>query len=513
MDHNKRRSFLNFTNLGCNFRFESFNRSEINRFFLCYIASIILLIILSHNGPSIWKEEIITKDVSLHTQEAVIQAQVSEIESVNRPLIVYARIENIRKEAVIEQAEFDVQVYGLYPLKDYENPQKQKKKHFGTSTNLQVNEPVLLSSGSRTKTIACPVSANCTDIRLIREQNIRYSSYFVIIKIKRTFDVSFFKSIHIVFHHRNYDLTMFEIYFRFLLLISSCALLAYLTKECQHISLKSLKREQIWVVILVITLIFYNNPLAPLSLLLSSPLYDIIDATTSALLICELLLYVLCAMDNFTKTQSKIKFQKFYSRKIIFVSLCFFTITFPYIYDRLTLHNNMQFHTIYDFPGIKTVAILMGLLFIFYFLWFLKLLRQGIKNTNQSEMYQIKFFLGLCFVVFFVLMVIFFGRISAQFNQSTLAHLSTYIVFNSFIFFVSIAYLPPKQHNQIIAKKKNIQLDPFLDQEQINTTEITNQPNFLQTTENSDENIEVVLSLDENIESFKSSSKSNLKND
>ncbi|KAJ6243901.1 transmembrane protein [Anaeramoeba flamelloides] len=417
-------------------KYERWSIKKLIAFFFTFLCLTLIFTIITYNGPEVWSEETQSFEVKDTFAKKEMDITIENLEPINRPLVLSVRMNNKEDMTIRAPVKFNIQVYGLQP--------KKNEKIDENSDDNEEEEGVLLSSSERKRIIGCQAKKVCGDTRLIREPNIRYTRYRIKIVMMRAFERAFFTDYELVFKYKRKELATFELYFRYAFLLTSCALVIYITWKTQGIPFKAYSTGQKWTAYLLPILILFNNPFSPFVIFPTTITPDIFDALFSTFFISVLLLFILCMIDNIRAPIESRSFRKFYLPKIVLVGIGFFIVNIVYIYDRITLPDDLQFRSIYDWAAIKAIAILLTVLFVVYIIWMiLAIMITWYKvKDNKKVAFKFKFFIILTSLVLIFFILLFFVRISAKTQNTTVSHLSSYILFNFYVYFLTYAYLP-----------------------------------------------------------------------
>ncbi|KAJ6255603.1 transmembrane protein [Anaeramoeba flamelloides] len=417
-------------------KFENFNLMQFACYFFFYLLVVIVSLVITSYGPSVTKNSVQTKNVNPKSYEWIIEREISNLERLNQPISSSIQLENTKDLIVSANVFLTVKVYGL--------PKDSKG----------VVKPKLLSNSTHKRKIFCKAKAKCVPIRLMEEPFLRYDSYRVNVLMKRNFTTNFFTKITINWKIRNTKITIFETFFRYSYLMASLIIILITTRSCKDIPSGLFSTEQKWIAYLLPCLVLYNNPFSTLSLFIPSPANDIFQALVSLLFLHLLVLFVLCLIDNHRVPLLQRKWYKFYLPKILLLTISFLSIFIVYTKERLKREEDMLYTSISDFSGIKHIGVLLILIVIILIIWlFAGSIITYIKLKKiQTQMKKFKFFVAINFFTFIIFAILFFIRVGGRKNNTTGIYLSTYTVFNFYIYFLVLAYLPSKQFKSKIHK-------------------------------------------------------------
>ncbi|KAJ3451104.1 transmembrane protein [Anaeramoeba flamelloides] len=305
-----------------------------------------------------------------------------------------------------------------------------------------------LTVSKRKREIKCYSRSNCTSIRLLHESKIRYRNYRIVVKFKQQFKIDFSDQVYFQFQYHSSD------------------------------------------------------PLSPLSLISRSASSDIIDVFCSLTFISFIFLYILCVLDATGKSKSSRQTIKFYLPKIILIIVPFFLVLILYVADRINRKDDLQFFTYYDFPHLQTIAIVLIIFLLIYIFFVLYLIissctRVAADDRNKK---RLNFYLSNVVLMLISFLIIFISSASDKVKNTPLHYLSNYIIFNTFIIFLTYGYLPSKDYLRKIKRLQISKLDLNVENDINNNINKENIQNVTFNLSNEFSNTDEI-ELDQNIKS------------
>lgn len=131
--------------------------------------------------------------------------------------------------------------------------------------------------------------------------------------------------------------TELEVVFRFLFFVLTFAVLIFFGGNLRKYPIQDWSMEQRWICMLLVLLIFYNNPLFPLTLTSSTLFAGILDAIFQSTFLFALLAFWLCTLHGLRQTR---RTWKFFLPK--------FLIVFPMWLSALTMEITQEFNEVRD---------------------------------------------------------------------------------------------------------------------------------------------------------------------
>ncbi|KAJ3423695.1 transmembrane protein [Anaeramoeba flamelloides] len=415
---------------GMEMNYQTFNKKKYIIFFALFCTSLVLLLVINYNGPEIYISQKFKSRTDPRFTVHGVSGEIDDLQKENKQIYAGIRFHNMLDHEMQGKALLHTQIWGVF------------KKN-------RVEKAILISNSTHKRTIDCKSSSDCKDIIVMRERNIKYPTYRVLVRIKPLYDAEFSDTIFLIFSYLNPEIKKFEAIFRYLYLAISFAFLIY-----GAVTLRKLKRnlftdEQKWVLLLLLPLlVLHNNPFSILSLYSASATYDIFDVLFTTTFIFAFLLFVLCYIDGARYKYKKKSFKNFYLPKIILLGTGYLSSNILYIKDRLTIKQDLQYISISDIPGIESIVLLLLFMFIAYIVWIIVSVMICFVQLNK-ESYQfkkLKFLLSMLSIIFLVFFIIFLIRISGKIIRKTGIYLTSYTTFNVFMYFLIYAYFPTKNY-------------------------------------------------------------------
>lgn len=171
------------------------------------------------------------------------------------------------------------------------------KLHIHNEKNKEINEH--LEYFNRSRTLHCK-NENCDDLSLFHLDYLHSDRYLVDLRIL-DLDNSTINFKDIVFNFKTYNpnFTKFELWTRFIFLIITFIVLVIFSNSLNKYAFKDWTIEQKWVFVLLRGLVFYNNPLFPLVVLVDGWIPDILDRLFQTSFLCSILLFWLSIYHGF----------------------------------------------------------------------------------------------------------------------------------------------------------------------------------------------------------------------
>ena len=208
----------------------------------------------------------------------------------------------------------------------------------GLNKDLKKGDIIGYRKHNRTRTLQCS-GLNCNTIIIMHLGYLPDSVYLVNASFLGFDHYSYtIKDLKFTWATYNSAFTQLELVFRFLFFLLTIGVLIFFVHSLHKYPVLDWSMEQRWVVILLILLLLYNNPLFPLTLS-SSPLFaGILDSIFQSTFLFSLLMFWLCALHGLRQTKRHLV--RFYLPK--------FTLVFTMWLSALTMEITQQFNEVRD---------------------------------------------------------------------------------------------------------------------------------------------------------------------
>jgi len=250
--------------------------------------------------------------------------------------------------------------------------------------------------------------------------------------------------------------TEFELAFRFAFLLSSIVATCFFTKSMRRFSVLDWSLEQRWMVILLVFLVFYNDPFYPITFLSNSSFPVLLDGILQATFLCILLLFWLSVYHGIR--QNTRRFVPFYLPKLILVScLWIFAVALSSTRIVQEFRDPMYNMTIdmTQFTIFRLIFFTVGILYILYLIFLIIRAFGELRNMPYFDV-RLKFMTVLMLFVVSASIVIttirfgsgiieenFVPELASRFKNSV-EFLSYYALINFYLYTMAYVYSPAK---------------------------------------------------------------------
>ncbi|XP_043270978.1 transmembrane protein 181 isoform X2 [Venturia canescens] len=172
---------------------------------------------------------------------------------------------------------------------------------------------------NRTRHLKCE-RESCEELVVAHLGSLDYSHYIITVRFHGL------ESFHqrylirdLTFYFKNYNpaFTQIEIWFRLIFLLSTFIVTCWFGHSLRKYPMQDWSIEQKWVSILLPLLIFYNNPMFPMTFLVNSWVPGMLDAILQTTFLCAILMFWLCVYHGLRQNERRLL--TFYLPKIVVV--------------------------------------------------------------------------------------------------------------------------------------------------------------------------------------------------
>ncbi|XP_022290113.2 transmembrane protein 181-like isoform X1 [Crassostrea virginica] len=328
---------------------------------------------------------------------------------------------------------------------------KSDQELLSASKNPELNS----QTHNRSRILRC--SHKCNDLILLHLGYLDFSRYIITIHFYGLEGTKFHFS-DIIFHFKSYNtsFTNTEIWIRFTFLFFTFIVTCVYAHSLRKFSMRDWSFEQRWITLLLPLLIFYNDPLFPLTFLVNSWVPGMFDAIFQASFLCALLLFWLCIYHGVRQTDRR--FFKFYLPKLLVVGLIWISaVTIASWQEYNELQDPTYFYRLdtTNFTGFKIFFFVVGGLYLLYLLYLLVRAYAELRSMPYFDL-RLKFMTFLMLIVLSISIAITAMRFgSAALQDNFVAEISTnyensiefvafYGLLNFYMYTMAFVYSPSK---------------------------------------------------------------------
>eukprot|EP00002_Diphylleia_rotans_P008246 TRINITY_DN1798_c0_g1_i2.p1 TRINITY_DN1798_c0_g1~~TRINITY_DN1798_c0_g1_i2.p1 ORF type:complete len:502 (-),score=71.21 TRINITY_DN1798_c0_g1_i2:955-2460(-) len=373
--------------------------------------------------------ETLCEGTDLSKKDEMFGALVSNLDKFDRELIVEVEFENknYTAAAINEKVLIDIILIG------------------GQSPGGQGQ---ILNKGddySYEKTVKCSRgNKRCNSVELLHITFIEYKYYTITIVMNE--DNPWIGNAYFTFKYVNAEYTVFELWFRIIFLLTSIGIFIWFIKKMKQVSSYEWTLEQKWMVLLMIGLIFLNNPLYVFTITTDHIFPYVINNMFMFGFLATLLTFWLCLLDAMSKSSTMRTIQHFYAPKVLLVGILWVFAVAAYSLISKYRNDDPRYS-----PGddVESVKALLAIYFIFvaiYIIWFGYLVYKALKEIQyiQHMRMRVRIFLGLTIAVVLITIIGMIAGAVDSVNNNAASFLIYFCLFNTYIWLMIHLYSPAK---------------------------------------------------------------------
>lgn len=300
-----------------------------------------------------------------------------------------------------------------------------------------------------------PDCQRCTPLLLAHESFITNSTYNIVFKIANPQAASWHLFDDVLAVQSKYiysrkEFTFFEIGFRYFMVFCSVTVtIFYWSSVRMYLPWNEWALEQKWTLILLVGLVFCNNPLFYLNFFFSTWIWPFLNVV---FMCAYLLLYMLCILlfsDNLYKRRHRVSNAAFYYPKLFLLSIMGLLALWSFITTRLAQKDDIAANDLknVEVHGVEAFKIAVGVLVGIYFLWLFFLIGRVIEQWQQDSMSfttrRVKFlWLWAVLILAFVVAGLYEMVLQHNENLNAMEFVAFMAVFNLFPYLLAYFYFP-----------------------------------------------------------------------
>ncbi|KAJ6240484.1 transmembrane protein [Anaeramoeba flamelloides] len=405
------------------FRFTTWTKKKFILFFFCFFIITWTFSSLNLEGKYINK----THEIESPSQKQIIDLDITNLHRLNQELIVKASLKNNLTIGVFTPIEFTVLLYGSNP----------------TNGN---DQWVLLQNSTNQRNVTCEKKSLCDSNTLVHENYIHYTNYKTEIVIENLIDWQFYNLVEIEYNYVSKYLTYFKLFFQYILVMILITWTGIYFYKLRDVEFKNLPLEQKWLIIMLVSLIFFNNPLHPVTLLSSSLFWRTISLIFTSIFFIELFGGWLCVLGGFRTP--KRHFRGFYLPKFLLLGLIFILFLSLLIWRENHSINHPKYESVTSIPSYCAFRTILTILFVYYWLWAFYSLTGSYSHVKQIKKMELKrrfmFFVIIGTIPFFFTFQVLFTILYSKDTYSPIEFMAVFFMYNFYLLGYSYACLPNK---------------------------------------------------------------------
>ncbi|RNA21546.1 transmembrane protein -like [Brachionus plicatilis] len=298
----------------------------------------------------------------------------------------------------------------------------------------------------------------CDVFNILHLDYLHNEKYHLKLKFLSIDDLENFNIENFLFKFNSYDpsFTKLELWYRFSFLFITLIVLILYNNSLKKYSLRDWSIEQKWIFILLRSLIFFNNPLLPLIVLVDSWIPHLLDAIFQSTFLALLMVFWLSIFHGFRHNDRN--FTTFYIPKFVIVFSIWLISLFLLLWQQFRSLNDPSYNLSIDENYYFVFRILLFFFLVVYLLFLLYLMVRAVAELKKMPYFgiRIKFASIMMLIVIFSLLIIALMRLkSDSFKQSlfenftknyrnTTEFCALFSIINIYMYTLAYVYSPAK---------------------------------------------------------------------
>ncbi|KAL7720804.1 Wntless-like transmembrane domain-containing protein [Entamoeba marina] len=288
----------------------------------------------------------------------------------------------------------------------------------------------------------------CNSFLLYTEPYISYSNYLIVLTITEssltTTDIG---QLYLILSTVPMSYTYFELCWIIVFIIFSCFIFIAFMFLHRRKSYKQWTYEIKWTFILLIGLLFQNNPIYAYDYAFGLFMFSFYNTTVTSAFCILLLLYILITFDYYRKGKGTKKL-KYWIPRTIFFMLFFLSVLVLMVYNQSIGLVDPYYEALRDIPNIVLAVIALGFIILYVF-WLLFCLVRACsegkklgKTKRKLRIFGVLTMVSLALYLMLILLIFFYGY------QETAPIYLTSIAYVNFFCAILVLLLLPTTHKE-----------------------------------------------------------------
>lgn len=434
---------LKYTDLGMSvkMRLYSLEKRHILSVFLCFFAAFFTAINIGLFGPKM-----------LNTISTSVASKSNDINLKTGPFVFVTPLLNkfhqklwITGKPIISASKEEFSKKFFLNIHLYKN--KENLDRISSPTKFY----------NRSRNLHC-INEACDLFNILHLDYLHVEQYTVELRLYNLNDINGINIKDFIFTFNSYNpsFTRLELWFRFFFLICNFIVIIIYTKSLKKFSVRDWSIEQKWMFILLRSLLFFNNPLFPLNVLVDSWIPHVLDALFQSTFLSLILVFWLSVFHGVRHNDRN--FLTFYVPKFLIVFLIWSLSLILLLWQQLNAFDDPTYNLTMDESSYGVYRIIFLIISIIYILFLMYLIVRACAELRNMPYYdvRIKFSMALMFVVVLTLSIIGILRYQTEpFRQSLFENFTKnyrtsvefcaiFSIFNTYIYTLAFVYSPAK---------------------------------------------------------------------
>ncbi|KAJ3444357.1 transmembrane protein [Anaeramoeba flamelloides] len=433
---------------------DDWSKKKVTILFLVFVCILFLSIIIGIFGPGSFIKRQLHFKLVPDKKSVRCSVAVLSLSRLNKELQISATFSNKKNYGVMTKVQIETQLMGNM---------SSSKSDLYNWTNL--------SNKTHTRTFECEPLKNCTSHQLVYQPYLNYNNYKLVANFDFEYLGEIFEEIYFNFLFVNVNIVNYEIYLRYSFVLIQLLFMAYYMWITKGHSFRHFNIKQKYTVVLLILLLFFNNPLFPVTAFDHTLFFRVFDAIFKITFQMVLFFYWLIIIESYRITKTKRKYLKYYLPRVSILVLIWIirVIIYSVVWNRDM--NDPQTEEKTDISGFSAAWITVFVFESIYFFWLFYasirtisyLTRKIIPSPSEDEQKNLDkektsffFFFFTSFIIFNIILIVYSFIIIPKFQSNSLKTTLVYVSLNAYIYFLAIAYTPQGILKKFSTKNKTI---------------------------------------------------------
>jgi len=299
-------------------------------------------------------------------------------------------------------------------------------------------------SSSTLRAFSClsETTRNCSEVTILHIPFLYYPEYMANVTIQQGSDHPVISGTgQIIWTIYNDQFTLFEIWFRFVLLLITLIIYFCFAMSLRKTRFRDWSIEQKWLWFLLACLIGFNNPFFAFSINYASPFLSFFDVFNQSNFIIFLMFYWLAVFHGIRVASQQRYFCGFYLPKLLIVGFLWFALVGVDTWERLHQLDDPTYKTAQEIPGFKFFQATFGIFLVIYLFYLAYHIFRAAGDLRSLPFLDVrfKFLVGFTFFVLSCCLGAVFGSVFLEYDIAT-SYLAFYILFNTYVYVLAFAY-------------------------------------------------------------------------
>jgi len=452
-----------YTDLGASvkMRLYSLQKRHILIVFLCFFGSFFLALNVGFMGSNMLS----TISTSVANQSKTINLKTGPfifvtpyLSKFHQKLWITAKpVINVHKEKFSKMFTLNIHLH-------------ENKEQLDSSANKNVKSQLnKIEYFNKTRYLDC-TNEVCDVFNILHLNYLHSEQYTVELKLYNLNELTDLEIKDFVFTFSSYNpsFTKLELCFRFFFIFVTFIVILLYTRSLKKFSVRDWTLEQKWTFILLRSLLFFNNPLFPLCVLVDSWVPQVLDALFQSSFLSFVLVFWLSLFHGVRGNDKN--FCTFYVPKFVIVFFIWLLSLILLLWQQIHSMNDPTYNLTTDessYVVFRVIFLINSIIYLLFLLYVIVRACAELRNMPYFDI-RIKFSLSLMIIVITTLSIIGLGRFQSDaFRQSLFENFTKnyrtsvefcaiFSIFNIYVYTLAFVYSPAKSANQDTDYRDNL---------------------------------------------------------